>query len=502
MSFEEKLGKLRANYAENNLLNGISALLGWDQQVYMPAGGAEQRGAQMAYIGGLAHEKATSPELGRLIDELVAEVPNLEADEDLAREIKQAKRNFDKSTKIPKDKLMEFIRVTTIAHEIWAKAKHENNFAAFSPHLEHIVLMTKELASYFAPYDHPYDALLDMYEPGMKTAEVRAIFDALRPRQVELIRRIAEKPQVDDSFAHSEFDIEAQKKLGNYIATLQGYDWNRGRLDETVHPFTTNFGLDDVRITTKYIRDYPLSALFSTMHEVGHALYEQGLNRDFANTSLGGTDSMAVHESNSRLWENIVGRSKEFWKFLYPVTQALFPGNLGNVTTEQFYRGINKISPSFIRTEADEATYNLHIMLRLELELGLIEDKFAVKDLPELWMSKMQDYLGVTPPSDTLGVLQDVHWSGGMIGYFPTYALGNLIAAQWWDKMLVDQPNIPDEMAAGKLGSVLSWLRENVHRYSSRYTSQELVRKVTGEGINPDHYMNYLTKKYTEIYDL
>ncbi|MGB4595457.1 MAG: carboxypeptidase M32 [Anaerolineaceae bacterium] len=502
MSFEENLKKLRENYAEQNILNGISALLGWDQQVYMPSGGAEQRGSQLAYLGGLAHEKATSPALGQLIADLVAEIPDLDADEDLAREVKLAKRSFDINTKIPTEKMMEFIRVTSIAQDVWGRAKHNNDFATFRPHLEHIVALTKELAEFFAPYEHPYDALLDMYEPGMKTAEVRAVFDALRPRQVELLRRIAEKPQVDDSFAHTEFDVDAQKKLSNYIASLQGYDWKRGRLDETAHPFTTNFGMDDVRITTKYIRDLPLSALFSTMHEVGHALYEQGLSREYNDTPLGGTSSMAIHESNSRLWENVIGRSREFWHFLYPVTQAFFPANLANVNAEQFYRGINKISPSFIRTEADEATYNLHIMLRLELEIALIEDKIAVKDLPELWMTKMQDYLGVTPPNDTQGVLQDVHWSGGMIGYFPTYALGNLIAAQWWDKMLVDQPNIPDEMAAGKLETVLLWLRENVHCHSSRYSAQELVKKVTGEGINPDHYMNYLTKKYTDIYGL
>lgn len=502
MSFEEKLAKLRELYTEQNLLTGIGALLGWDQQVYMPSGGAETRGAQMAYIGGLAHQKATAPEVGQLIDDLAAEIPDLDADDDLAREIKLAKRNFDHSAKIPTDKMMEFIRVTSLAHEAWTKAKTDSDFAVFQPHLEKILDLTKEMVSFFAPYDHPYDPLIDMYEVGMTAAEVKSIFDALRPRQVELLRRIAEKPQVDDSFAHTEYDIETQKKLNNYLATLQGYDWNRGRLDETVHPFTTGFGLDDVRITTHYYLNMPLSAIFSTLHETGHALYEQGLSRAYHNTALGGTNSMAVHESNSRLWENVIGRSKEFWRFLYPIAQAFFPANLGNVSSDQFYRGINKVTPSFIRIEADEATYNLHIMLRLELELAMIEDKIQVKDLPELWMSKMKEYLGVTPPDDARGVLQDVHWSGGMIGYFPTYALGNLLAVQWWNQMLSDLPNIPDEMAAGKLDSILTWLRENVHRHSSRYTAQELVRKVTGEGINPDYYMNYLTKKYTEIYDL
>lgn len=502
MGFEENLAKLRGHYTETNILNGISALLGWDQLVFMPSGGAEQRGAQMAYIGGLAHEKSTSPELGLLIENLVSEIHDLDEDNDLAREIKLAKRNYDRSTKIPKEKMMEYLRLTSIGQDVWGRAKQNNDFSSFKPYLEQILDITREMSSFFAPFDHPYDPLLDMYEPGMKTADVRKIFDAVRPQQVELIRRISEKPQVDDSFAHQEFDIDAQKKLSKYIATLQGYDWNRGRLDETIHPFTTNFGLDDVRITTKYLRDLPLSAVFSTMHETGHALYEQGLNRTFANTALGGTDSMAVHESNSRLWENFIGRSKELWEFLYPVAQALFPANLANIGMVQFYQGINKISPSFIRTEADEATYNLHIMLRLELELGLIENKIAVKDLPELWMMKMRDYLGVTPPDDAHGVLQDVHWSGGLIGYFPTYALGNLIAAQWWDKMLSDHPNIPDEMASGNLKTILGWLREHVHCYSSRYTSQELVTKVTGESINPEHYMNYLTKKYTEIYSL
>lgn len=502
MAFEENLANLRAKTNELVVLNGINALLGWDQQVYMPEEAAQGRGEQMSLLGGIVHDKTTSPELGKVIEDLAAEIDDLTADDEVAREVRVAKRAFEQATKIPKEKMLEFIMATTLGQSAWHKAKVTNDFPSFQPHLQHIVELNRELANFFTPFDHPYDALLDMFEPGMKTAEVRAIFDALRPRQVALIKAIGEARQVDDSFRDLPYNIDLQRKISQYVSSLQGYDWQRGRIDETEHPFTTSLGFDDVRITTKYLERDMLSAFFSTMHEAGHALYDQGINPRYKGTALGSPASMAIHESQSRLWENLVGRSKEFWTFLYPTLQAFFPGNLGNVSLEQFYRGINKVTPSLIRTEADEATYNLHIMLRQEIEIDLLEGKINTGDLPEIWNQKMRDYLGVVPKDDTTGVLQDVHWSGGMFGYFPTYALGNLISAQWWHKLLLDNPNTPDEIAAGNLGNILAWLRTNVHQYGSRYDGTELVRKVTGEGINPDYYMDYLTKKYSEVYDL
>jgi carboxypeptidase Taq len=336
----------------------------------------------------------------------------------------------------------------------------------------------------------------------MKTAEVQGIFNKLRPQQVELLQAIAEKEPPDDSFIKTYYKEEYQEIIGRYVITRFGYDWRRGRLDIAPHPFTTQFGYGDVRISTRYLKDDAGSALFSTMHEAGHAMYEQGIPEKYKRHPLGGAASLAIHESQSRLWENIIGRSKEFWTFFYPSLQMLFPQYLADVTVEDFYRGINKVEPSLIRVEADEATYNMHIMLRLEIEIGLMEGTMKVKDLPEIWNTKMRDYLGITPPNDASGVLQDVHWSGGMIGYFPTYALGNLASVQLWDKLVEENPNVYDEIAKGQFDTVLGWMRENVHQYGCKYEPQEIMLKATGSKITPEPYMAYLKAKYSEIYNL
>jgi len=372
----------------------------------------------------------------------------------------------------------------------------------FQPHLEKVVELRREYASYFQPYDHVYDPLLDDFEPGLKTADVKAIFNTLRPRQVELIKAISAAKQVEDGFLKLEYADAAQWEFGKDVVTRMGYDFNRGRIDRVMHPFTTGFGIDDVRITTHIYPNMVTSALFSTIHEGGHALYEQGIDHKYRRTPLATGASMAVHESQSRMWENLVGRSLSFWKFFYPKLQAKFPTQLGNVSMEQFYKAVNKVSPSFIRTEADEATYNLHIMLRLELEIALMEGTLAVKDLPEAWNSRMKDYLGIVPPNDTKGVLQDVHWSGGMIGYFPTYALGNLISVQLWEVINRQIPDLDDQITQGKFEGLLGWLRENVHKTGAKYEPQELVQKVTGSKIDPHPYLRYLTTKYSAIYGL
>ena len=502
MYTEEKLKRLREKAKELETLGGIQALLDWDQQVYLPAGAAEDRANHMAVLGRILHEQLTSPESGQIIADLASEIGDLDADDEIAREVKVAKRSYDRMTKIPTEKMMEFYKTTTIAHWAWQKAREENDYASFEPHLSHIVALMREFSEAYAPYDHPYDPLLDQYEPGMKTADVKAIFSALRPRQVALLQAIAAAPQVENGFIKQHYPFEDQRRFGDYISRLMGYNFNQGRVDLAAHPFTTSFGHHDVRITTRFLKDDGMSALFSTMHETGHALYDQGIGQRYHGTSLGSAASLGTHESQSRLWENLVGRSRDFWQFCYPIMQMLFPEYLGNVSLEQFYRGINQVKPSPIRVEADEATYNLHIMLRLELEIGLIEGSLSTKDLPELWNSRMQEYLGITPDSDSSGVLQDVHWSGGMIGYFPTYALGNLISAQLWAKMNQDHPEIPQEMRSGQLGTILGWLRENIHQHGSRYDSLDLVQRVTGEPLNPDYYMNYLTQKYSDIYQL
>lgn len=499
---QEKLGKIKQILGKVSDLNYASAVLGWDQQVNMPQQGAQERGEQLATLSELSHQLATSEELGQLLEDLSHESTQLDSDSDDYRLIKVTKRNYDRETKIPGEKIAEFARVTTIAHGVWAQARQENNFSLFQPHLEKIVELVRELSDLFKPFDHPYDPLLDMYEPGMKTADVQQIFDSIRPQQVELIKAISQAKQVDDSFLHISYPEQQQWIFGMEIAEKFGITWNRSRQDLAAHPFTTSFGLDDVRITTRIFEDMPTSAMFSTMHESGHALYELGYNPAHRRTPLGSAASLAIHESQSRMWENLVGRSHNFWKYFYPRLKELFPQQLNNVDLDQFYHGINKVEPSLIRVEADEATYNLHIMLRLEIEIGLLEGKVEVKDLPELWNTRMEEYLGITPPNDSQGVLQDVHWSGGMIGYFPTYALGNLISVQLWEKMHQDLPNIEEQIRSGKFQEILHWLRTHIHHFGAKYEPQELIQRVTGEKINPQPYIDYLNHKYKDIYGL
>jgi carboxypeptidase Taq len=403
--------------------------------------------------------------------------------------------------KVPTQHVVDFAQATTLGQQAWVEARAKSDFSIFRPHLEKIVTLRQKYAAFFPNFEHPYDALLDDFEPNMKTADVKTIFDGLRLKQVELIKAISGKPQVDDSFLHQAFDEKKQWDFGVEVITKFGYDWNCGREDKAAHPFTVGFGIKDVRITTRVAPDFLNSMIFGTMHECGHALYGQGVAPELDRTGLEGGASLAVHESQSRMWENLVGRSLPFWEHFYPRLQEVFP-QLGGVPLDRFYKGINKVQPSFIRVEADEATYNLHIMLRLEMEIAMLEGKVAVKDVPELWNSKMKDYLGVTPPNDAKGVLQDIHWSGGSIGYFSTYALGNLISVQLWEKMTQDYPDIMEQIRQGKFETLLGWLRKNVHRHGGKFEPQELVEKVTGSKIDPAPYMRYLTKKYSEIYNL
>lgn len=498
----EKLERLKTLLAQVTDLGRAAALLGWDQQVYMPRGGAEDRGNILSTISGLQHEKFTDPEIGKLLEDLKPYAETLDPDSDDACLIRRMAHEYEKNTKVPTRFVAEFAKETTIAEGAWEEAKHKNNFELFRPHLEKVVEMRREYASFFKPFEHIYDPLLDDFEPGLKTKDVQAVFSKLRPQQSELIKAIAACPQVDDSFLNISYDKKAQLDFGIEVVTAFGFDWNRGRQDESVHPFTTSFGIDDVRITTHVYPEKPASAMFSTMHEGGHAMYEQGVDHALRRSPLANGASMAIHESQSRMWENIVGRSKPFWKHFYPRLQQYFPQQLGNVSMEAFYKAINKVEPSLIRTESDEATYNLHVMLRLELEIAMMEGSLQVKDLPGVWNAKMEEYLGVVPPTDTEGVLQDVHWSGGMIGYFPTYALGNLVSAQIWEKINQDIPNVNDQIEAGKFNELLGWLRQNIHRHGAKFEPQDLVKRVTGTTIRPEPYMAYLTAKYKDIYGL
>ena len=499
---EKELKEFKQLLAEITDLGRANAVLGWDQQVNMPRGGAEDRGNILETLATIQHNRFVSKEMGDLIGKLLPFADTLDPESDDACLIKRVAHNYEKETKVSMKWVGEFARVTTIAQGVWEEAKHKNEFKLFQPHLEKIVDLRKEYAEFFKPYDHVYDPLLDDFEPGLKTKEVKEIFGKLRPQQVELLKAIAAKPEIDDSFLHVPYEEQGQWDFGVDVVTRFGYDWNRGRQDKSVHPFTTSFGIDDVRITTRFDPDRAASALFSTMHEGGHAMYEQGVSASLRRTPLTTGASMAVHESQSRMWENLVGRSKAFWKFFYPRLVAIFPQQLKNVSMENFYRGINKVEPSLIRVEADEATYNLHVMLRLELEIALLEGTLKVKDLPQAWNARMKEYLGVVPTTDTLGVLQDVHWSGGMLGYFPTYALGNLVSVQLWEKINQDIPDLEDQIEHGKFEALLGWLRKNIHQHGAKFEPQVLVKKVTGSTITPEPYMRYLTKKYTEIYHL
>jgi len=499
---QEKLGRLKSILAEVSDLGSATALLSWDQQTYMPPGGVIARGNQIGTLSSLGHSKFVSEEVGKLLEDLKPYAESVDPESNDSCLIEVTSRDYQKQTKVPSDFVAEFSRITVVAHGAWEEARKNDEFSHFQPHLEKIVEMKRQYADFFTPYDHVYDPLLDDFEPGMKTAEVQEIFTTLRPKQVELIKAISEKPEVDNSFLHQPFDEQKQWDFGERVITKYGYDWNRGRQDKAAHPFTTNFGVGDVRITTRVDSNFLNPALFGTLHEGGHAIYEQGVSQDLERTSLAGGASLAIHESQSRMYENLLGRSFDFWVYFYPKLQDTFSTELGNVDLDTFYKGINKVEPSLIRVEADEATYNLHVMLRLELEIALMEGKLQVADLPTAWNERMEDYLGIIPPNDADGVLQDVHWSRGILGYFPTYSLGNLVSNQLWEKINQDIPGLSSQIQGGNFKELLAWLRENVHQHGSKFKPQVLVNRIVGSGINPEAYLKYLNDKFGEIYEL
>lgn len=479
-----------------------AALLDWDQQTMMPTGGAEGRAYQMATLMSIAHRKFTSAVFGEALEAAEAAVRDLDPDSDDTRHVMRVKRDYVKQVKVPAEWVNEFTRTTSIAQQVWQHAKPKSDFEAFKPHLQRIVELRREYANFFQPYDHIYDPLLDDFEPGMKSAHVVEVFTELRKEQAALVQAIAEKPQPDGSILHQSFSMDRQRAFGEEVIRKFGYDFDRGRQDMSAHPFTTSFGLGDVRITTRFQEDFLSPALFATMHEAGHAIYEQGIKPSLARSWVADGASLGIHESQSRLWENLVGRSRPFWSCFYPKLRAVFPDALGQVDEEMFFRAVNKVEPSLIRVEADEATYNLHIMLRFELERALLEDDLTVDDLPQAWNDRFEAYLGIRPPDHAHGVLQDVHWSGGSMGYFPTYALGNLIAAQWWEKILEDVPDVEDQIAQGEFGELLKWLRQNIHQHGAKFMPDELIQRVTGKALSAQPYIAYLKSKFGALYGL
>jgi len=500
---QEKYQELLNRLLEINDLNSAAAVLNWDQTTFMPAGGAEARGRQLGTLGRIAQEKLVDPAIGRLLDQLQPWADSLPADSDEVAMLRTARRDFEQATKIPPAFLGELYGHMAMAYQTWTEARPANDFARVAPYLEKTVEYSRRLAEFFAPYDHIIDPLIDNADYGMKAATVSAIFAELRAALVPIVQAITSQPPADDSCLRQYFAEKDQDAFGVEVACAIGYDFERGRLDKTHHPFTTKFSLGDVRITTRYDEHYFSDAFFGTVHEAGHAMLEQGVNRIYDGTVLGNGTSGGVHESQSRTWENIVGRSKPFWKHFYPRLQARFPMQLAKVSLDSFYRAVNKVENSLIRVDADEVTYNLHIMLRFDFEMQMLEGKLAVKDLPEAWRERFRQDFGIVPPDDRLGCLQDVHWFGGPVGgVFQGYALGNILGSLFYSQALQAHPEILSELEQGKFDTLRSWLVENIYRHGRKYTAPELIQRVTGGPIRIGPYIQYLKNKFGELYDL
>lgn len=494
--------RLRGRLAEISDVDKAAGVLGWDQQTYMPPGGAEHRADQLSTLSRISHTWFTEDATRDL---LVAAQPEAEADgedSDNAAIVRRNLREYEISRKLPTDFVAEMTHASILSNEAWQKARRADDFAMFQPHLEKMVEYARRSAELYGYDDHPYDALLNLYEPDMKTAEVQAIFDVLRPAQVDLVKAIGGKPRPRTDFLSRDYPEAGQESFGLKVVQDFGYDLNRGRLDIAPHPFETDFGRNDVRITTRYDRHMPTQSIYAIFHESGHAMYEQNVNVAYGRTLLDSGASMVFHESQSRLWENVIGRSRGVVAHYFPLLRQTFPGNLDDVTAEEFYRAVNIVEPSLIRVEADEVTYNLHIMLRFELELALISGELEVKDLPDAWNSKMKEYLGVTPPSNADGVMQDTHWSSGSFGYFSTYALGNVMGAQIFNTAVKAHPEIPDQLTQGRFDTLFNWLAGNLYTYGRKYLPKALALKVNGAPLDPKPYLTYLQAKYGDIYGL
>lgn len=498
-----KLAELKKRLSTVWDLRSTSSLLNWDQQTYMPPQGAGPRAQQLATIDRLAHEILIAPETATLLDAAQKELNGASEDSDEACLIKVARRHYNRGANVPSELVEEFSKTCSLAYETWVEAKKSSDFPLFAPQLEKVWELARRIADARGFEEHPYDALLDEWEPGATAAEVRAMFDEMRPRLVALVKKIRESGNnLDASSLHQKFDVERQIAFAKYLAEEIGYDFQRGRQDISAHPFCTSFSAHDVRITVRYFERFLAPSLFGTLHEAGHALYEQGSPPQFNHTPLRGGASLGIHESQSRWWENLVGRSRPFWKRYFPKLAGFFPEQLHGYTAEQFYRAINRVEPSLIRVEADEVTYNLHIMIRFELELELLEGKLKVKDVPDAWNDRYSEYLGVGVPNDGAGCLQDIHWAHGILGYFPTYSIGNVVSAQLWEAMLEVLPNVDELIANGQFKPILDWLIENVHSRAKKYLPKELVQKVTGESINCRAFLSYLETKFGDLYGL
>lgn len=500
---DEKLAQLKAKLGEIQDITGAIGLLSWDQTTYMPEQGAPARGRQLALLSRISQEMQIDPEISRLLDDLEKGGDHWAADSDEAALIKVARRTYERMSRIPPEFLGSLTEHIAVSYQAWAKARPENDFAAVTPYLEKTLDYSRQIADFFPGYDHVADPLIDFSDYGMKAESIRKLFAELRQELVPLVETITEKDPADNSCLHKHYPEKQQLDFGMDLVRQYGFDMERGRMDLTHHPFMTKFSLGDVRITTRVDEHNLADSLFSLLHECGHALYELGINGDFERSPLNTGTSAGVHESQSRLWENIVGRSRAFWEYQYPKLQAVFPEQLGNVTLDQYYRAINKVQRSLIRTEADEVTYNLHVMIRFDLELQMLEGQLAIKDLPDAWHARYQSDLGLAAPDDSDGCLQDVHWYAGLIGgSFQGYTLGNVMGSLFYDAALNAHPTIPQDIAAGNYQPLHQWLISNIYQHGQKYTADELIERTTGGPLTIKPYINYLSQKFGDLYDL
>ena len=501
----ERYDELRTRLSGIQDLRMARAILGWDQHTKMPPKGGEVRAEQLGTLDRLTHELFISDEIGALLEDVREYEEGLDADSDDARLISVTRHDYEKATRVPPDLRAEMTRSGAIALSAWIEARQKSDFSIFLPYLKRNVELQNEYIACFdgMGFDSAYDVLLDDFDEGMKTAAVRDVFDELKRELIPLIAEIGERSeQVDDSCLHGTFPIEAQRAAALNVIERIGFDHESWRLDPTVHPFAMSAATTDIRLTTRYDETDLSVSLFATIHEFGHGFYEANVAQELERTPLAQVTSMSLHESQSRMWENLVGRGLPAWRFFYPKLQAIFPDQFGSAELEEFYGAINKVEPSFIRVEADEATYNLHIILRFELEQEILSGELALEDLPEAWNARMAEYLGIDVPDDAHGVLQDVHWSGGAIGYFPTYSLGNVISVQLWEHIRADISDLDAQLERGEFGDLSSWLREHLYRHGRKFTSHETLDRITGGPIDPGPYLRYLREKLGDIYGL
>ena len=489
---ETALAELTERLAKLTDLRRTEGLLAWDLQVFMPPGGSPTRAAQLATLEEVIHERLVDDRLGELLDELEPYAASLPHDSDDACLIRVARRDWDRARRVPSELAAEFAQAAAESYSVWVTARQNCDFAAFRPSLERVVDLRRRYIECFAPYDDAYDVLLEDYEPGMKTSEVREVFAVLTPALRELVA--ANATDVDDSFMRGPFPVDAQDALSRQLCEAFGATWDQFRLDTTVHPFEITFGLGDVRLTSRY-SEQDLLSLFTAMHECGHGLYEWGVSPTLERTPLCMGVSATLHESQSRLWENVVGRSLPFWRWFYPRLQETFPGPLGAVPLEDFHRAVNRVRRSFIRVDADETSYGLHVILRFELEQELLTGRLAVKDLPDAWNSRFEELVGISVPDDAHGVLQDAHWSGGGFGYFPTYLLGTVLSVQVWERVRAEIPALDEQLERGDFAELHAWLRDTIYALGRKLTPAETVERAVGGPIDPQPYLGYLRAK-------